>query len=292
MANSEQQLREAFALMKEGKTNEAGRIVQDVIHEDKTNVRAWWMMANLVDDPSRKKIATEKVLGLDPTHPGAVKLMSEIDPSYVPPRKIEIQRRIKQRQTQTTRAVDGEYDFSKLGDTDPALEPEHEEDRSDLRVATLAMSAIGILILVAISIAIFFQIQSDGLDLSFLGLGGSPETVVDDYFAALAELDFDRMAELSCAADKDEIQAAAAELEQNLATPGADLSELTLDTSGLTTTITERTADRAVVQIGGELTMSFQGLSMSFDVEQLTDGTIGSEGVVIRENGRWLVCSE
>lgn len=290
MANSEQQLREAFTLMKDGKTNEAGRIVQGVIREDKDNVRAWWMLANLVDDPNRKKKATEKVLALDPTHLGAVKLMAELDPSYIPPSKVDLQRRAKKvRETQSVKAVDGEYDFSKLGETDPALEVEQEPDRSDLRVAQLAMSAIGILIVAVIGVVLFLEIQNG--NISFFN-SRSPEETVDEYFAALANFDFDTLADLTCGADQDDVVAAAQQLNEQLSAGGTDLSEMSVDVSGLTTTLTEQTEERFLLEVGGQLRFSFQDFTLPIDVDDLGEGTVGEDGFVVRESGEWLVCTQ
>jgi hypothetical protein len=79
---SENQLREAYTLMKQGDTPGATRLVQDVLREDKSNVNAWWLMSHLFDDEEKIIRCLGQVLSLNPEHLGARKKLSEMRPEY------------------------------------------------------------------------------------------------------------------------------------------------------------------------------------------------------------------
>lgn len=50
---AEQKLREAFELMKQGERNQAMMIIRGVLRENRQNVDAWWLMANLLEDEDK-----------------------------------------------------------------------------------------------------------------------------------------------------------------------------------------------------------------------------------------------
>ena len=73
---AQKELREAFALMKQGNQKQAAIMVQNIIKKDRNNVAAWWLMANILEDPDRKQKALDKVLSLDANHAGAKKMQA------------------------------------------------------------------------------------------------------------------------------------------------------------------------------------------------------------------------
>src|SRR5687768_7129412 len=79
---SDLQLREAFTLMKQGDKQTAARLVQDVLREDRSNLSAWWLLSHILEDEEKIVKALEKVLALNPEHPGARKRLSELRPEY------------------------------------------------------------------------------------------------------------------------------------------------------------------------------------------------------------------
>src|SRR5690348_17166664 len=79
---SETQLRDAYTLMKQGDKRGAAQLVQEVLRQDKSNVNAWWLFANVLEDEEKVVKSLEKVLALNPEHPGARKKLAAMRPEY------------------------------------------------------------------------------------------------------------------------------------------------------------------------------------------------------------------
>jgi hypothetical protein len=108
----------------------------------------------------------------------------------------------------------------------------------------------------------------------------SPADAARDFWQALAELDVDRMKELTCAAYQEEMEAAFGFAELG------DLEELRdileIDVSDLQFAVVSESGDDAVVRVYGTLKMSFLGQEES---EQMDE-----EIELVMEHGEWKVC--
>jgi tetratricopeptide (TPR) repeat protein len=69
---------EAVALIRDGDDRGAEALAREVIREDRENVEAWWIMANAIDDETKRVKALEKVLALKPDHDEARDWLDEI----------------------------------------------------------------------------------------------------------------------------------------------------------------------------------------------------------------------
>jgi predicted Zn-dependent protease len=68
----------AVTLIEGGFHRQAARVALDVIKDNQSNVDAWWVLANAVDDPERRIKALEHVVALYPDHPEAQQWLDEL----------------------------------------------------------------------------------------------------------------------------------------------------------------------------------------------------------------------
>src|SRR5688572_27858897 len=79
---SENQLREAYTMMKQGDKKGAAKLVQDILREDRNNLNAWWLFSHILEDEEKIVKSLEKVLALNPDHLGARKRLAQMRPEY------------------------------------------------------------------------------------------------------------------------------------------------------------------------------------------------------------------
>lgn len=65
------QLRQAYDLIQQGKTDAALAIIEPIIRADRDNRDAWWLMANATTDPAQRRRALNEVLRLNSNDPRA-----------------------------------------------------------------------------------------------------------------------------------------------------------------------------------------------------------------------------
>ncbi|MEL6527652.1 MAG: hypothetical protein AAFQ07_18275 [Chloroflexota bacterium] len=58
---AQDQLKQAFALIKQGNKAEASTLIKSVLREDRNNPNAWWLMALVVEDDDKRIRAAKKV---------------------------------------------------------------------------------------------------------------------------------------------------------------------------------------------------------------------------------------
>jgi hypothetical protein len=158
------------------------------------------------------------------------------------------------------------------------------------------------------------------------GDGDDPTGVVEELFKAIQDKQFDKIPDLACAAQKDQVRqsfdfsaAMAGPLEGAGAEPEEILAMLTFTVSGLDIEQVSRSDDQATVNVKGRVEMTVdptkfndllrdvladQGLGeVSDDVidqvsgpllEQFEDFStdMDDEITLIKEQGRWLICGE
>lgn len=72
-------LDEALALAKIGDTEQARRLVEQVLEEDETNVRAWTLLYRVTSDKDEKRLALTTILEIDPGNQRAQELLEKLD---------------------------------------------------------------------------------------------------------------------------------------------------------------------------------------------------------------------
>lgn len=145
---AQEQLKKAVALMKQGEKKEAAQVVQSVLREDRNNVQAWWVMANVLDDAEKKRKAVEKVLSLDANHKGARKFMASLPDNAVadfppPPQPVN-----------PKQEAESDMDWSKLDQKDAKAKTSDES--SDDKAIKMATYLIVLFVLILIAGGIFF----------------------------------------------------------------------------------------------------------------------------------------
>lgn len=145
----QKQLRQAFALMKQGDKRQATQIVQDVIKQDRNNVPAWWLMANILDDETRKRKALDKVLSLDANHAGAKKMLASLDGTPLPASVKKTPPPGSSLDGRST--IEIEFDWTRLEEREARkVKPKSESsDHHAIRIASIAMTAVVIVIIIA-----------------------------------------------------------------------------------------------------------------------------------------------
>ncbi len=76
---SDELLREAVAVAKSGDRRRAVDLTKQYLRQNPKDVRGWWALAKLVDDPKVKMESLKRVLKLDPTHAKAEQMMLELE---------------------------------------------------------------------------------------------------------------------------------------------------------------------------------------------------------------------
>ncbi len=69
-------LSRAYALVEDGKLDEARAILEPILATDRNNADAWWVYAHAVETPQEGRNALQNVLRIAPDYPGAAELMA------------------------------------------------------------------------------------------------------------------------------------------------------------------------------------------------------------------------
>jgi hypothetical protein len=284
---AEEQLRKAYALMKQGQTKESLALVQSVLKQDKNNVAAWWLMTNLLaDDPERQKKALDKVLSLDPNHKLAVQLQTKLSGSPAPkitpapnpnPRPQPVQ-------TNTKSTEEMNFDWAKL----EAKEAGKKESNtsSDSQVTKMASYLLlGIALLFVVGLGIFWGIPT----YQFSQINNPSDMILRFYDAAFRG-DVVAARTMVCPdmqSTFDTFSAAIASNAENLKAQLGEGATVSFDFSGLTAEVISQDAINATVRVAGQYT-----LSSSEATEPITRDVVTSDENLdsLRfENGVWCV---
>ncbi len=84
-ADVKEQLRAAYALIKEKKRQEAVDVLLPILQADEDNADAWWLLANCLNDPNDAREALDNVLRLRPDHDKAQTMLDAINARYPRP---------------------------------------------------------------------------------------------------------------------------------------------------------------------------------------------------------------
>lgn len=284
MSNANPLLKQAITLAKEGKRQEAGRVVRAVLKQDPNNIDAWWMMANLLEDRDKALKCVEKVLEINPNHRPARKKLQELRPE---------RGSADMRTTQEIMASDAfgtdepiDLDWSKLRD-DPANAPEPKRsEEQDLRIVTFSLLGIAGLIAFAVLLAFWLYLTENP--------NPPPDVVAERITTAVIQRDADRLSANVCDEYREDyiaqINAFESEMETVLQDEGLTipLSSIAFDTSGLDYRVTELGFRQATVETTGELVISINNFSVPINMSDLNDVSNTTDLRV--QNGAWVYC--
>lgn len=269
MADVEQELREAFELMKAGDKREAGNIVQAALKKDKENPNAWWMMANILEDEDKIIRCLENVLKFKPDHKGALAMMKKYNHQYIsdePPAALEA------------------FNWSKLGEVD--LEKEKAANPNEQKVVLLATATLLILgVLIALLAAGNYFLVSPEVPA---------EIVAQDIFSATVRFDTATLASKTCEEYRDALVATITSARESLFAEYGSLlpnwfdrttAVFQVDMSKLNFVAQNRVLREIDVRVSGDYVLSLDGLrgfAPSF--------TIDDTAHFIIENEQWVFC--
>jgi hypothetical protein len=281
---AEEQLRKAYALMKQGQTKESLAVVQSVLKEDKNNVAAWWLMTNLLaDDPQRQQKALDKVLSLDPNHKLGLQLQSKLSGSPAPKSTPRPQSSPKpQPAPQANEEVN--LDWGKLDARDAGKKD--SDTSSDTQVVKMASYLlIGIAILFLIGLGIFWGIPT----FQFSQINNPRDMTLRFYDAALRG-DTVAARAMVCPDMQATFDTFAAALVANADSLKAQLGEgavVSFDFSGLTAEVLSQDATNATVRVAGQYSLSAPQVAEPVVEEVITTDENLDE--LRFENGVWCI---
>ncbi len=82
---SQQQLSQAYKLIKSGQKRQAEARLRDLLADDTDNADAWWLLANAATEPAAIREALERDLELRPDHKVAIKALAALNLKHPPP---------------------------------------------------------------------------------------------------------------------------------------------------------------------------------------------------------------
>jgi|GEM_PF-2223026 len=286
---SQDQLRQAFALLKQGEKRQATQIVQDVIKQDRSNVSAWWLLANVLDDPTRKQKALEKVLSLDANHSRAQQMLASLKSNGTngnpAPATTQPNAPSKPSSTDGKSDVELEFDWRKLDERD-AKKKERPETSSDnaVKIATYLMVIFPVVI--ALGLGIFIGVPAYRNNQT----AGEIKAVMTDFLNAMIAGDFETAETYVCQGYRsDSEHYFALDIDDEI------YEDYTADFSELEITVSDFTSETATANLVGDVS-----LIPTEGEQQLTsvDVIMGSEGFAygttsfrfFLENDQWLIC--
>lgn len=273
MIMASRQLQSAYKLMEQGQKKDAAQLVREVLAQDKNNANAWWLMAMLLEDETKKVRAIERVLAINPDHKAARAKINQL----------RSERQTGQNMMATQEMMN--LDWSKLKD-DPHPEKTKKKDATadDQKIVTYGLFALGgFVVLVIVLVAGSFV-------MNFLNQPSMPpDEATIAYLDALGTNNFEQLAGLTCSQHQDTVEVAYQNLLQWAGFVGAE--NLSFDLSGLTATVTNNSDTSATVQLSGEITIGAFDVTRNFTVDELANIVGGDPNIsLVLENNEWRVC--
>jgi hypothetical protein len=282
---SENQLREAYTLMKQGDKKGAARLVQDVLREDKSNTNAWWLFSHLLEDEDKIVKSLEKILALNPDHAGARKKLASMRPEYAHLAPTTEEPKAKAKTEQQSAAY-----WSKLDN-----EHKNREKAYTKHVIKKTMfSVFGIRILLFLILApfmaayaVWFNLQNQA---SFYDKNGdTPLTVAAVYLDALYREDFDTLYAMACPQYHPQIDEMVADAS------GIDSAQITVDLSKTVFSIYYQNGNQAFVEVDG-VTLVDYGTGNLVTIDWTADALAENIDVFgehfYRTDEVWQICIE
>lgn len=287
---AEQQLLEAFSLIKRGDKKQAVSIISSVLKEDRQNALAWWLMAIVLDDPVKKRKAVEKVLALEPDHAGANKMLAKLSGNK-PNVRTTIETIAAVEPSKTTQEI--QHDWSKL-EARHAKKKKSTNTSEDqaVKLATYLMIGFGLVLAVIIFLVVGLPLLQNASPSQ------PPEEVVLQLYERLAYGDFEAAREHVCPDIMDEFDAVvdtyaeALELLRQIASGETDAGNYEVNFDNMNIEIIEETANTATAQLSGQIVYYYENFDFEFpvNVDDLNSvpGTATTEQLRL-ENGVWCI---
>jgi hypothetical protein len=282
---SETQLRDAFALMKQGNKREALQLVQEVLRQDRSNVYAWWLLSHLIDDEEKIVKSLEKVLSLNPEHPGARKRLAELRPEYSHLMQSASAEKVKN--TDPNGDPSAQY-WSRLNSQRPVQRK--GTSTRDKMLVWIGLGSIVFLVLAAFvlfsGIGTFFAEAIPEENDILARMDNYPESVAQAYFEALFREDVEALTEITCSDFKPRLD----ELLEDFEDLRPDL--VSVDFTATRFEIEDLRTKAASVMISGSTTINRGGSSYTIRWEDMAaDEGYDFYAVDLREiNETWLIC--
>lgn len=279
---AQDQLRQAIALIKQGNKSQARQIVQAVLKQDSSNVPAWWLLANVLDDPAKKQKALQKVLSLDANHSRAQKMLASLKGNATPA-KSQPDTPAKASSLEGTSNVEIEFDWTKLEEQDAKQKEVSGDDGNAIKMATYLMMVFPIIIVIGLAIFIGVPMYQNGQTTTAV-----TETMTNWLDAMLAG-DFETAENFVC-------QQYGSESENYFALDAdSDYEDYSADYSTLEITVDGFKSGEATAHLTGEISLiPTEGEQETTSVDAIMD----SDGfayettsfLFILEDGQWLIC--
>jgi hypothetical protein len=296
---SESQLREAYTLMKQGDKKAAAQLVQNVLREDKTNLNAWWLFANVLEDEEKVVKSLERVLVLNPDHAGARKKLASMRPEYA--HLAESLAPIQKAKSLDFASPAPAIEKVKTDGSDEAYlnylerkaaRSKTDDVKSDDWSKLWNNSGWGIkalffaIPLIFVFAFIFFIVKQ----LSMPDKNGdTPQTVAEKYYVALYKEDIDALYEMFCPERYDWLDEMVSSFE------GYSPDSVTVDTSDMDFELYSyvEAQNQAYVRIHGVLKANFTGTEFTMDMDEDAEAEgYDAYGMFFeKQDDIWLVCN-
>lgn len=274
---AEEQLRKAFTLMKQGEKKQASQIVQAVLKQDRDNLTAWWLMANLLDNPERQKKALDRVLAINPLHKGAVKMMAALERGETAGYETKAVREKAKPEQEVLTTQEIEFDWSKLEAIDAKGKetPKMDENRA-AKIGGYLM--VGFAVIIVLVVVIF-----TGIPAIQDAMRTQPDEVVLNFYQSFLGGNFDEARVYVCS-DKLETYDSLVDGASNV------FGEARWDFSGVAAEIIEKNSETSTVQLSGEISITINDSTETFTMEELAENTGDNTLEALKlEDGQWCI---
>ncbi|MGJ3240902.1 MAG: tetratricopeptide repeat protein [Anaerolineae bacterium] len=153
---AEDQLRKAYALIKQGDRPQAIQLIQGVIKQNRESVPAWWLMANALEDPAKKRKALERVIALNADHERAKQALQNLQSTSLPSLKksapIQPTAKMSTRPSDASAgsSVELEFDWGKLEAHDARTDAKSGSEDQAIKTASYIMISFAVVVLLGV----------------------------------------------------------------------------------------------------------------------------------------------
>jgi hypothetical protein len=269
-------LKQAQRALRQGDRRDAVQLSQQAIKQDKTDWRAWWLLAHAVENVDYKIKSLQRVLMLKPNHMKAEQMLDDL---------LE----------QEMRPADDMFDSAEATPYQDASQPmqphmtgtPQADDSTDEDIifysAVSIVLVIGLVGLAALFLPTVVDVEPEPETASL-----STEEVVLRQLDYMFNNQVDAALDLTCSTFKDGTRDYIQQFNDDLQVNGVQR----VDTSGLTAEETSNFTYAAVVEVSGSIVVyGNNGRSVRVTVPELLPAAGNTLPVsLVQESKRWLVC--
>ncbi len=265
-------LKQAQRALKQGDRRDAVQLSQQAIKQNKSDWRAWWLLAHAVENVDYKIKSLQRVLILNPQHTKAEQMLDDLleqDVSYPAD------------DPATPAQAASQSMPPQMTDT-PQAETGSDEDIIFYSAVSIVL-VIGLVALAALSLRMMVDVEPEPETASL-----STEEVVLRHWEYMFNNQIDPALELTCSAFKDSTRNFIQDFNNEMQGSGIQR----VDTSGLSVEETSNFTYAAVVEVSGSIVIyTNNGRSVRVTIPELFPGMGNSVGIsLVQENKRWQVC--